>query len=121
MQVVRICDGTLRKRLDEFEETDASDMTIDQFHALFKVSAATAAAISSFTPPLCIGVCPTLVSVPVLVSVRRCLSDMTIDQFHALFKASATTTTSISSFFHPPLPLLYSRFHIHLGMTGRDH
>ncbi len=34
--VVRICDGTLKKRLNEFEETSASDMTVSQFSALFK-------------------------------------------------------------------------------------
>ena len=35
-QVVRICDGTLKKRLNEFDETSASDMTVPQFNALFK-------------------------------------------------------------------------------------
>jgi transcription factor IIIB subunit 2 len=34
--VVRICDGTLKKRLNEFEETSASQMTVSQFNALFK-------------------------------------------------------------------------------------
>lgn len=34
--VVRICDATLKKRLNEFEETSASDMTVPQFNALFK-------------------------------------------------------------------------------------
>jgi transcription initiation factor TFIIIB Brf1 subunit/transcription initiation factor TFIIB len=35
-QVVRICDGTLKKRLNEFDETSASEMTVPQFNALFK-------------------------------------------------------------------------------------
>jgi len=35
-QVVRICDGTLKKRLNEFDETMASEMTVPQFNALFK-------------------------------------------------------------------------------------
>jgi hypothetical protein len=35
-QVVRICDGTLKKRLNEFDETSASEMTVQQFNSLFK-------------------------------------------------------------------------------------
>eukprot|EP00285_Hemiselmis_virescens_P017561 CAMPEP_0173405278 /NCGR_PEP_ID=MMETSP1356-20130122/61439_1 /TAXON_ID=77927 ORGANISM="Hemiselmis virescens, Strain PCC157" /NCGR_SAMPLE_ID=MMETSP1356 /ASSEMBLY_ACC=CAM_ASM_000847 /LENGTH=325 /DNA_ID=CAMNT_0014366063 /DNA_START=173 /DNA_END=1147 /DNA_ORIENTATION=+ len=35
-QVVRICDGTLRKRLTEFDETQVSDMTVEEFHDAFK-------------------------------------------------------------------------------------
>ena len=35
--VVRICDGTLKKRLNEFDETSASEMTVPQFNALFRV------------------------------------------------------------------------------------
>jgi transcription factor IIIB subunit 2 len=38
-QVVRICDGTLKKRLNELDETGALDMTSDEFHAMFKPGA----------------------------------------------------------------------------------
>ena len=31
IQVVKICDVTLRKRLNEFEDTEASDMTPEEF------------------------------------------------------------------------------------------
>jgi hypothetical protein len=32
--VVRICDGTLKKRLNEFDETSASEMTVPQVLSL---------------------------------------------------------------------------------------
>jgi len=35
--VVRICDTTLKKRLNEFDETQASEMTVPEFNALFKM------------------------------------------------------------------------------------
>ena len=40
-QVVRICDGTLKKRLSEFDETGASDLTVSEFNSLFKAGSAT--------------------------------------------------------------------------------
>ena len=35
-QVVRICDGTLRKRLVEFDDTNVSNLTVEEFHEIFK-------------------------------------------------------------------------------------